>query len=214
MRNEMEEWALQIVNAHTSGEKSELNRYRVLMFMKISISESLEAFADIKHYYIVSRALLYAISDMNKTVFTYPKIVAVTFYFLLKSIQQEEQAQNSGNKSDHDFAVSSALAFILMAENSKFIQEKILLPILENNIDATLRLYFSLLGTFYWDYKTAYVIESFDENVRVRLEAAIENNCGLIGIAERTKVLMKQMVHNHMDVLIDNYSTKVFKNFN
>ena len=208
----MEDWALQIVNAYTAGEKSELNRYRVLMFMKISISESLEEFANIEHYYIVSRALFYAIGDMNKTVVTYPKVVAVAFYCLLRCIQQEEQAQNSDIKSDHDFAVSSALAFILMAENSKLIQEKILLPILENNIDATLRLYFSLLGTFYWDYKTAYVIESFDENVRVRLKAAVENNSGLKGIAERTKVLMKQMVNNYMDVLIGNYSTKVFKN--
>ena len=153
MRNEMEEWALQIVNAYTSGEKSELNRYRVLMFMKISISESLEEFANIEHYYIVSRALFYAIGDMNKTVVTYPKVVAVAFYCLLRCIQQEEQAKNSGIKSDHDFAVASVLAFILMAENSKLIQEKILLPVLGSNIDTILRLYFALLGTFYWNYK-------------------------------------------------------------
>ena len=180
--------------------------------MRIFVSKDLNEFADVEHYYIVSKALFYVVSDMNRTVAAYPKVVAVTFYCLLRCIQQEKYAPNSDIKSDHDFAVTSALAFIFMAENSKLVQEKILLPILGNNIDGTIRLYIALLGTFYWNYKTASVVDFLEENVRARFETAIENNCGLRELAEKTKVLIKQMVNDYANVLIDNYSTKVFKN--
>lgn len=215
MKEHIERLSLELLNAYASNNTEQIKHYELMLFTTIYISEDWEDIDEVGHNYLASKALLYVINEDMRSLYDalFPKVVAVTFYFLLKCIQQEEQTPNSGIKSDHDFAVSSALAFILMAENSKIIQEKILLPILENDIDTTLRLYFSLLGTFYWDYKTTSVIESFDENVRVRLKAAIENNYGLRDIAERTKVLMKQMVHKYMDVLIDNYSTKVFKNF-
>ena len=60
--------------------------------------------------------------------------------------------------------------------------------------------------------ETGSVIDFLEENVRIRFEVAIENNCGLRDIAEKTKVAMKQISDNYTSVLTEKYNM-VFRNF-
>ncbi|WP_277234785.1 hypothetical protein [Phocaeicola salanitronis] len=198
MNTKIEDLSLRLINAYSNNNEYEVARYRFELLVGIEMSDLKNQITLISHYYLVSKALFYAI----KTPLQNQKIASVFYYCLLKGTSEEERAIREGRKSDRDLAAISVLAFTFLVENNQLVGDAILCPLMDGNRDYAVRTFISQAGYFYWNYMNASVNVALEEELRLRFDAAAEYNSGVKGIAEETKVLMKQFVDTTLDALI------------
>lgn len=125
----------------------------------------------VKHRYIVCKALVYILSEMDKDQQDYDIFASQTYYSLLKNtLQILENGQEDTNATE--LAATSMMAFTILAENLHHVCFFVMNSIGISDVETALKVMWRMLYFHYWIYRQTAIHTFVDEELNERYNKA------------------------------------------